>query len=320
MLAAPVLAAVLAAVSLLLAAPVSVGLARAGWPIRSPRPALWLWQAVCLASGLCMIGSGLVLAVQPLGDNILTGIRAWLRHLFSGHPFQGMSGHGIAAGTLATAATLLLFGVLVRSLLLAFRRRRAHRLVLDLLTGSQHSPPEQSADLLAGIRILDHSTAVAYTVPGWHSRVVLSVGLVDLLDRAELTAVLDHERAHVRSRHDLLVLPFQAWATALGWLPGVRATAESVAELTEMLADDLATQRSSPKVLATALATVALAGAPRSPVSGADPPSVTGTSVARRVRRLLNPDPLAMAATVLVYLVAAALLAIPVAALWLRWR
>ena len=141
---------------------------------------------------------------------------------------------GIVAGTLAAAAALILFGVLIRSVLLTVRRRRAHRMLLDLLTADR---PRRGAgvpvvtlsaerdaemgDLLDDVRILDHSTAVAYTLPGWHSRVVLSAGMLDLLCRAELVAVIDHEKAHVRSRHDLLVLPFQAWATALGWLPGV---------------------------------------------------------------------------------------------------
>ncbi len=321
-LGAPVLAAALAMTSVLLAAPVSALLARAGWMRRAPRASLVLWQAVCLAAGLTMIGAGLVLALEPLGDNIFGAFQDWLSTLSAGHPLAGMTGDGIVAGTLAAAAALILFGVLIRSILLTARRRRAHRMVLDLLTTDRRPvAAARGLDLLADVRILDHSTAVAYTLPGWHSRVVLSAGLLDLLDRAQLVAVIDHEKAHVRSRHDLLVLPFQAWGTALGWLPGVRAAAESVAELTEMLADDWAVRRSTPATLAKALATVALAGVPAgSGVVGSQTPAVAGRSVATRVNRLLHPHPLPLLQLTCIYVVAALLLALPAVALFVSWR
>ena len=326
--AAPFLAAGLAVTSLLLAAPASAVLARAQWPRRAPRAALVLWQCLCLSAGLCMIGAGFVIALEPLGHNLIGALGTWLGRLWSGRALVGMTGHGIITGTLSTAAALILFGVLIRSVVLTVQRRRAHRLLLDLLTGERGSSGRRPSagsgreidDLLADVRILDHATAVAYTLPGWHSRVVLSVGLLDLLARAELVAVIDHERAHVRSRHDLLVLPFQAWTTAVGWLPGVRAAAGSVAELTEMLADDWAASRSSSSTLAKALATVALAGVPRlAGVAGSQTPAVASRSVAARVERLLHPRPLPMWALTCVYVIAGVLLAVPALALVVSW-
>ena len=323
MLAAPVLAAGLAAASVLLAAPISAVLARAGWTRRAPRAALVLWQALCLSAGICLVGAGFVLALAPYGRNIAAAGWAWLRRVLDGHPLAEMTGPGIMAGTLATSAALILFGVLLRSMVVAVRRRRAHRLVLDLLTGNQPPTPADALvdDVLVDVRILDHPTAVAYTLPGWHSRVVLSAGMLDLLARAELVAVIDHERAHVRSRHDLLVLPFQAWGTALGWLPGVRAAAAAVAELTEMLADDWAGRRSSPSTLARALATVALAGVPAdSGVVGYQTPAVAGRSVAARVMRLLHPDPLPFLQIVWAHVAAALLIVVPIGALLVGWK
>jgi Zn-dependent protease with chaperone function len=359
------LAAVLAATSVLLAGPISGVLARARWTRRAPRGALVLWQAVCLSAGICLVGAGFTVALAPYGPNMATAGWAWLGDLIRGHPLARMTGPGIMAGTLAAAAALILFGVLIRSVVLAVRRRHAHRMVLDLLTGHRAvdaaardaaardaaardaaardaaardaaarpegdtgpcAVPRAAAarvvdELLADVRILDHPTAVAYTLPGWHSRVVLSAGMLNLLARAELVAVIDHERAHVRSRHDLLVLPFQAWATALGWLPGVRAAAAAVAELTEMLADDWAGRRSSPSILARALATVALAGVPAdSGVVGYQTPAVAGRSVAARVMRLLHPDPLPFLQLAWAHLAAALLVALPVGVLLLGWR
>ena len=55
-------------VGLVLTAPVSERLAKARWPRRSPRPALVLWQAVCLAAGFSVVAGLVVLAVEPLGD------------------------------------------------------------------------------------------------------------------------------------------------------------------------------------------------------------------------------------------------------------
>ena len=44
----------------LLAEPVSRTLAAAGWPARDPVGALLVWQAVGLAGGLALLGSGVV--------------------------------------------------------------------------------------------------------------------------------------------------------------------------------------------------------------------------------------------------------------------
>lgn len=327
--AAPVLAAGLALTSVLLASPISAALAGARWTRRAPAAALVLWQAVGLASGLSLVGAGLVLALEPLGDTLITGLRRWWDGLLAGDPLARMTGHGIVTGTLSTFVALILFGVLIRSAVLAVRRRRAHRMVLDLLTGDRswaagagNVPAVRDrgvVELLADVRILDHSTAVAYTLPGWHWRIVLSAGMVDLLDRDELVAVIDHERAHVRSRHDLLVLPFQAWATAVGWLPGVRAAGRSVAELTEMLADDWAIRRSTPAVLAKALATVALAGVSESGLPGSQTPAVTGRAVSARVERLLRPQPLPRWQLIFVYVAAIVLLAVPAVPFFVGW-
>jgi len=327
--AASVLAAGLAVTSVLLASPVSAALARARWTRRAPGAALVLWQAIGLASGLSLVGAGLVLALEPLGDTLITGLRRWWDGLLTGDPLARMTGRGIVTGTLSTFVALILFGVLIRSAVVAVRRRRAHRLVLDLLTGNRSMAGPGNVpvvrdrgvgELLADVRILDHSTAVAYTLPGWHWRIVLSAGMVDLLDRAELVAVIDHERAHVRSRHDLLVLPFQAWATAVGWLPGVRAAGRSVAELTEMLADDWATRRSTPAVLARALATVALAGVSESGLPGSQTPAVAGRAVSARVERLRRPNPLTGWQLIIVYVAAVGLLAVPAVPFLIGWR
>ena len=55
------------------------------------------------------------------------------------------------------------------------------------------------------VRILQHPTPTAYCIPGRQSRVVLSQGVLDALPEDQLEAVIAHEDAHLRGRHDLLL-------------------------------------------------------------------------------------------------------------------
>lgn len=347
----------LAAVSVLLAGPVSSRLAAAGWARGHPRPSLVLWQAVCLAAGLLMIEAGLIVAVAPLGRCLGDGLLQWTANVRAGVPLAGMTSVGVVTGVLALLAALVLLITLLRSMAWAQRRRRTHRTVLDLLTSGQ---PQDQGRLLRDVRVIEDRRAVAYSVPGWHARVVLSGGMLDLLQPDELRAVIAHERAHVRFRHDLLVLPFQAWATTLGRVPGVRRAAEAVTELAEMLADDVAARHSSRRVVAAALVKVALAGAIPAPVGASDPtrptrpkaparsaaagpvpgvgsaparaadpcaagelpgnPAATPGSVVRRVRRLCRPGPRRWPAA-LIWLAAVAVVSLPLlVAVVVRWR
>ena len=323
-----VLAATLAVVGVCLAGPVSTAFAGAAWAPRTPRAALVLWQAICLGAGLSMVGSLLLFAIGDQGGNLPEAIGSVLHNLWLGRPFTGMTWWQVTSAVLAVALAAHLLGILLLFLLHAIRRRRSHRALVDLLSSPGVSAERQ--DRLGDIRILDHPIAVAYSLPGRHHRVVLSVGLVDLLTPAELGVVLAHERAHLRARHDLLILPFQAWAAALGVFAGVRRANAAVAELAEMLADDCAARRGTAGTLAGALTRVTLAGGPCPGTDGsADRRSdgrsrsgmatATTTTVTHRVRRLLAPAPLPQAATVGVYTLATLLIVIPTAVLISGW-
>ena len=66
----------LAVLAIVLAWPVPILLSRAKWPARSPFTAMILWQAIALAGGLSMIGAMLVYGLEPIGDNLIAGLRA----------------------------------------------------------------------------------------------------------------------------------------------------------------------------------------------------------------------------------------------------
>jgi Zn-dependent protease with chaperone function len=242
-------AALLGGVALTLAWPVPVMLSRAAWPMRAPVLALLLWQAIGLAGGLSMIGALLLagLAVAP--------------------------GHPLPAALPAIALTLYLLAHLAFTIVQVTRQRSRHLALLDLLT-SPHPTRART-------RVIDEAVPVAYCLPrGVGSVTVLSQGLLDALDADELVAVIAHERAHVEQRHDILLLAFRAWRSALPWFPIAGLAEAEVAALVEMLADDHARREVRDEVLARAILSVGASG-----VSGAEAPA--GSSRAHdRFRRL----------------------------------
>ena len=314
----------LAVLAIALAWPVPVLLSRAHWPARSPFTAMLLWQAIALAGGLSMIGAMLVYGLEPVGDNLLAGLKALAGMVFLNAPTTELGFWHI----FALSAAALLSAHLVFTLLLTYyriqRQRRRHRELLDLLASPSAGGP--------GTMVISVDSPVAYCLPGGaRSVTVLSDGLMAALEPAELRAVLIHENAHLNQRHHLLLWAFAAWRQALPWLPTTRLAQEAVNSLIEMLADDVALKTESRATLIKAIAIVASgAAAGRMVFSQSDPDidasqlGATGgagsaRATASRVSRLLSPQPplpealraVVMAACLLLLAVPTALLLVP---------
>ena len=311
----PVLVLATVAVGLV---PAAAELATARWPRRSPAAAIMLWQAMGLGWGVAAIGSLAALGADPVGPGVAGGALAVVdtavRNVASEVRPPGFLA-ALRLLCLGASATLLalLCWVLIASAGAVLRERRRHRVLLSLLA---HGDPK-----VPGALVVDHPAAAAYCVPGLRSQIVISAGALDLLDQAELAAVLAHERAHLRERHDLVLLPFTALARAFPWSVLVQRSYASVALLVEMLADDHAARQRPARELVTALIRVGASGSPASPAGmlaiapGDDkPPADSG--VTARVERLLTPAPgLSLPARVLVCGAAAALVVVPAALL-----
>ncbi|MGD9528075.1 MAG: M48 family metalloprotease [Pseudonocardia sp.] len=282
---------------LALAEPVSVVLARAAWPARDPVGALLVWQAVGLAGGTALLGAGLVYALSPLASTPAAAVGAFGSSLADLRlPPEMGTVHVLAlVATVVLAARLL--GVLAATATRTVRLRRRHRDLVDVLGTAWSAAP--------GARVLDHPVPVAYCLPGWRSRLVLSAGVLDILDAAELDAVLAHERAHLRERHDLVVLPFVAWGATAPFVRGMRNAQVAVAALVEMRADDVAVSQVRPTELARALKAVG-GGAPAAALS-----SFADALGARQARILVPPAPLPSPLRALVRLGALGLVAAP---------
>ncbi|MDH2426976.1 M56 family metallopeptidase [Sphaerisporangium sp. TRM90804] len=257
-------------------------LTTARWTYRAPRAAILLWQSLGVTWGLAGVGALLAYALEPYGSGVLYGLHAFAESAVSFGTGHGLPQHYDPTRLASLAAGLAVLAVLVTVLLLAgvqtLRARRRHRVLLSLIARDDPGVP--------GVRVVDHPGAAAYCLPGLRSEVVVSAGTLTLLDRDELAAVLAHETAHVRERHDLVLLPFTALNWALPWLSVVRNAHSSVALLVEMAADDRARRYCSPRRLATALLRFGTAGAVPAP-NGAM--GAAGEQVMARVNRLIKP-------------------------------
>jgi Zn-dependent protease with chaperone function len=288
-------------VALLLSGPVPAVLARATWPMRAPRASIVLWQAIALAAVLSAFSAGIAIASRlfvPGPDGrptatITSEIAALGWPLWTAYVF-------VFAVTLVIGARL---SYAVVQVAIATRRRRAHhRMVVDLVGKSQGSH----------LRILDVAQPLAYCLPGVRSRLVVSEGALNALADNEMAAILTHERAHLRARHDLVLEMFIAVHAAFPRFVRSANALNAVRLLIELLADDAAVRAAGPTPLARALVACASGHTPSGALAAGGPTTVL------RVRRLGGrPNSRLLAATA--YLAAAAVVVVPTVALAVPW-
>ncbi|WP_298325850.1 M56 family metallopeptidase [Haloactinopolyspora sp.] len=286
----PATPVVLLVLALALTGPGPAALARARWPLRAPRAALVFWQAMALSALLAALGAGLSAATLVLVYQ-------------DPHPVVVALHSAALLLTLVVVARLLWSAHTLGTALRAGRRRQRH--LVDLLGRADARAP--------GADVLDAERPLAYCIPGVPSRVVISTPAIDRLADDEVTAVLAHERAHARARHDLVLEAFAVLHNAFPRFVRSRTALDATAGLVEMLADDAARRRSGDVPLARALAGLSTAPAP--------PGALAATSVtpAARIRRLAHVPASAPLVSAPAYLAAAALFAIPTVAVAVPW-
>jgi Zn-dependent protease with chaperone function len=297
--------------AVLLVGPVPALLARATWPLRAPRAAMVLWQAVALAAVFSAFSAGIAIATRVL----MPGADG--RPTASIVGAAGRLGWPLWAVYIAVFALTVLIGVRLTLALarvaIANRRRRAHhRMVVDLVGVGHDSARAEPCATTRDLRVLNVPQPLAYCLPGVRSRVVVSEGTLNNLNDAEVSAILSHERAHLRARHDLVLEAFTAAHAAFPRFVRSANALRAVQLLVELLADDVAVRATGRTPLARALVACASGRAP----SGAM--AANGPSTVLRVRRLSgrgNSAVLAVAA----YLAAVAVFVVPTVAVAVPW-
>lgn len=277
---------VLGALAVLLAGPLPWALSRWTRLRRTPAAAMLLWQSTALAAVLAALGAGLSLVTE----------RLW----------EDPAGPGdVVVAALAGAITVVVLGRLLlsghRTGTSLRRMRRLHRERVDLVARTD-----------GGVSVLDHDVPVAYCVPGMSgSRIVVSRSTLTSLSPVEFGAVLEHERSHLRARHDLVLEAFTALHLAFPrWVASAAARRE-VEVLVEVLADRAACRSGDRRALVSALVTLAGSTAPAGSLGSA------GSLAARvEVLRDTRSHPWQAAA---VSGLAVALLALPTLLVVLPW-
>jgi Zn-dependent protease with chaperone function len=293
-------AGLLAMLSVALLGPVSTWLSQAGWVSRAPRAAVLCWQCIGLSAIAAGIGAGLSVAVARYQVGFAGGVRSLIESLFSGHSLEGLGIYDALALTLAADLGIVLFFIFGSLMVRTVRSRSRHRRLLDLVAHRSAVYP--------GTDLISDSRSVAYCVPGFHPRIVLSEGTLRLLGPTEIAAVIEHERGHVQERHGLVMLPMLGMENLFRWIPYAHLAPREIASLLEMSADDYAARRYDPLTLAGALVDMAASGcAPRCAFSAA------GSDVPQRVSRLLSPSRNSKKTAVASGLLTGALLVLPLA-------
>ena len=223
---------VLGTLAVLLAGPLPWVLSRWAGLRRTPAAAMLLWQSTALAAVLAALGAGLSLVTERLWED-------------PAGPGDVVVAAVAGAITLVVLARLLLSGHRTGTSLRRMRRR--HRERVDLVARTD-----------GGVSVLDHDVPVAYCVPGMSgSRIVVSRSTLTSLSPVELGAVLEHERSHLRARHDLVLEAFTALHLAFPrWVASAAARRE-VEVLVEVLADRAACRSGERRALVSALVTLA---------------------------------------------------------------
>lgn len=253
-------------------------LMRAAWVRRFPAAGIVAWQTLTITAllGVALSGLTLVLPLLPT-DRVATIMR--LTPLELEHHYATPGGGLLAAVTASVigAALLLVTALTARDLHAAGRERRMHS-ARHLLVGVRHRD---------GYLVLEHDTPMVYCLPGRSSCIVVTSGAATLLSRRQLFLVLEHERVHLRVRHDVALTFASVLSRTFPWWGLLVAAHREIHVLAEMQADDIVQGSADRRELGRALALMRLGAAGRpSAVSAPLEPTSIRSPVTLRLERL----------------------------------
>lgn len=243
------------------------------WMQESPAAGVRVWTGLALSLPGALLAAALnLLTSTAAGHSVADLVHAcvaMVRQAFVGP----VGATGAEVGSLAV--TGLVLHVVVKFILEVGRSHRARRRYCRQLALVAGRRTYGGAVRNERVLILEHALPLAFCLPGKTATIVLSSSALTHLDQPQLDAVLEHERSHLR-RHDHLTLAWsRAVARGLWFLPGLRQMTTEQQRLVEMVADDRAARRMSPRTVADALLQLA-----RIPGSGESSGVSTSTSSA----------------------------------------
>ena len=273
-------------------------LPQADWPQRSPRLGILAWQGLTASVVVAVLLAGLALALptMPITGDLADLLHACAIALREHYATPGGAVVASAGALLAAAVTGRATYAFAHYWSTARRHRTTQRRGLDMVAHRHMG---------SGV-LVDHPTPAAYCIPGRRREVVFTSAAMAALDGRQMDAVLAHEQAHLRSRHDLVLAAAGALQAAFPFIPVFGVALAELARLIEMHADDKALGGRDRRVLATALVRLADSASPIGSLGAG------GESALARVRRLVQPArPLGMVGSVAAVAATLTMVAIP---------
>lgn len=215
-----------------------------------PQAALTAWLMLVISTFLTL-ALAVVVTLLP-GHGPAVQLVAMLQHGWSALDHSAIPPLDAIAGlTGLIVLTLLSVRVahaVVRRLL---RQRDTYRHHITALRGIARTEPGRYP-----LMWLEHPEPLAYSVagPGRARPVIVATrGLTDRLAAPDAAAVIDHERAHLRGQHHLLVVLADALAAALPRLAMMSRSPDLIRTLVELAADRAAARKHGSPALHHAL-------------------------------------------------------------------
>lgn len=138
-------------------------------------------------------------------------------------------------------------------------------------------------------QIISYKAPIAMTIGLWKPRMILSSGLMDMLEPNELRAVIEHEKCHMRQRDPLAIFLLSMISKSMWYIPIFAWMADKYPIMIELRADKYAiTQMKQSTHLGSALLKL-LKQAPTPHVSLSHA-SFAETSMNVRIMHILDPQ------------------------------
>lgn len=190
--------------------------------------------AACLLVGAGLIALGLLTMAVP---TLLEGVGAHHLAALCRRLLHDVMGAGHVGGLVAAA--MLAFVVIRAHIAVRGLQRARAAAWVEPWIGEHRSADDHE------VVVVPTDTLLAVTPGGGSTQVILSSGLLKMLDDHELALVLNHELSHLRRRHHRYLTVAAVVEAALGWLPFTHSSAWVLRLGVERWADEDATGNDS---------------------------------------------------------------------------
>lgn len=245
-------------------------LSRARWVQRSPRLGVIAWQVLCAT----------LLATTGLAGLLMLDLNGALAGSLIG---LGTETEPVHVSTTIFCVALIALAAACCSAALIGVAGTLHRVRQGRIQHLRELAPVAEHHGSLNATVVPHPSAAAYCLGGREPTIVVTSGAIQVLDEAELAAVMAHEQAHLFGRHDVHLAVAAGLRSLLGVVPLFRIAHKEQARLLEMVADDAAAKNDGPNTVARAMVQMAAFATPGAALGAA------GGDTVARVHRLLDP-------------------------------